>query len=206
MVTLSARETVRHEVGDVTYLIAVPTMLSRADFRREVAAAGAVYHQDGALLNCLRDGVRAVVEDDQIDSLIEMIDSFEFENKKRLEAAAQNVSAEDGSANQPSDDDEADFASLSRKVSEIESAVRAHYPRYALMVADRGKWLDVAPYLAFSVFVSGWEGLDIEYARKGSAISGAVMRKLEKQVPNHIDVVGWKAIMLLRPGSAEVKN
>jgi hypothetical protein len=190
MITLSAKETIRHEVDGVTYLLAVPSMLARAAFRRDVSAMGAAYHTDGALLSCLRDGITECVATDQQGELAELIDSFEYESGQRSEK------------DEGTDDDE-DFKDLAEQVSQIETFMRSEYPRYARMEADRGYWLSVAPIVAFRHFVTGWEGMDLKYRQRNGLVDESVL----EQIPDEqVSEVGWKLLTMMRPGKEEAKN
>jgi len=186
MITLSSKETIRHEVDGVVYLVAVPTMLARAAFRRDVSAMGAVYHTDDAMADCLRDGIRECVQEDQQERLIEVVDSYRFEMNR----------------DDRIDDDE-NFLDLAEQLGQIESFIRSEYPPYARLEADRGYWLSVAPIIAFRHFVVGWEGGDVTCKRRGGQVEESL---LEKIPDSHISAVGWQIIGMMRPGGAETKN
>jgi len=193
MIPLSNKETVRVPVDGVTYLVAVPTLLTRASYRREVAALGAVYHSDEKLLNVLRDGVRECVAGDQVGTLIEIINSYEIESKKVADLGDEANEAEKES-----------LADLRNRMDEIEQFMTREYDPYNRMAADRGYWLSIAPIIAFRHFVKGWEGeTDVQYKERGGQVCESLMDHLP---PEHIDVVGWKSIMLMSPTGGQEKN
>lgn len=192
MIPFSSKEVVRVPVDQVTYLVAVPTLLSRATYRREVASLGAVYHSDETMLNALRDGVRECVVDNQQGTLIEIIDSFEIEQQKAVDIG-----------DDVTDEERESLEDLRNRVDEIERFMQREYGRYNQMSADRGYWLSVAPIVAFAQFVTGWEGGELNY----KARNGQVCESLMDHMPaNHVDVVGWKAITLMSPTGGQEKN
>lgn len=170
--------------GGPTYQIAVPTLLARAAYRRDVKSIpGVRYLQDGDLLDILRDGVRAVVVDTAQGPLIDLIDNFEALADDPVKRAADTELLSD--------------------MAEIEETVGRHYAPYAEAVADREHWLAVAPIVAFKHFVRGWDGLDVVYEARAGRVSDACMA----QVPeSDILVVGYKCLALMHPSKAEAKN
>lgn len=169
--------------GGATYQIAVPTLLQRAAYRRDVQASGARYASDADLLALLREGVREVVEESGQGALLDLIDNYEAVAQDR-EALAQ---------------DEA----LGRDIAELEETIGRHYPPYAQAMADRGHWLAVAPIVAFQHFVRGWDGLEAPCEMKGGKVTD---RCLEQVPENDILAVGYKAMALLHPTQDQAKN
>ena len=192
MIPLSAKEVVRVPVDDVTYLVAVPTLLSRAVYRRDVQSLGAVYHSDESMLNTLRDGVRECVADDQQGVLIELINSYEIETKAMAEIG-----------DDANDQERESLKDLQARMGEIESFMQREYDVYNQMSADRGYWLSIAPIMAFRHFVKGWEGSELRYKERGGMLCEAL---LDAMPAEHIDVVGWKAITLMSPTGGQEKN
>ena len=192
MIPLSAKETVRVPVDEITYLVAVPSLLTRAEYRREVQALGAVYHSDGAMLNTMRDGIRECVVQNQQDELIEIINSYELETAKSADLGDDINEAEKES-----------LADLQDRMTEIEQYLQREYDEYNRMLADRGYWLSIAPIIAFRQFVKGWEGSELRYKERGGVLCDALMDAIP---PEHIDIVGWKAITLMSPTGGQEKN
>jgi len=192
MIPFSAKEIIRVPVDQITYLVAVPTLLTRASYRREVASLGAIYHSDSTMLNALRDGVRDCVTDRQQGELIEIINSFEIEQEKISDLGDEATDTERESL-----DD------LRNRVDDIERFMQREYDSYSEMAADRGYWLSIAPIIAFRQFVIGWEGGELQYKSK----RGQVWESLMDSLPSdHIDIVGWKAITLMSPSGGQEKN
>lgn len=162
------------------YLIAVPTLMQRAAFRRDVTAAGARYPGQEEMFEALRAGVRAVVEEEAQPALLETLDAAQ---------AAGDGLAED--------------AELVRDMAEIEKAMRRHHPPYAALEAERAYWLSVAPIVAARHFLRGWEGVEPPFRR----VAGLVPEELLAQLPDgHVEAFGWDAISLLSPSRVQAKN
>lgn len=183
---LSARETVRYvprdHLGDdvpPTFLLAVPTVLARAQWRREVAAAGARYPSDEVLIEALKAGIGRVVEASQQEELLALVEEW--------------------AATEPSERP----ADLGRRLTEIERAVRLHDLRYARLEADRFYWLAVAPLKAFQLFVIGWENLDLAYEKVNGQVSEASLAALPEAL---VTEVGFHAIALMSPTEGQEKN
>ena len=58
------------------YLLATPTILERAKWRRSVLATGARWHDDGAMVACLKRGIAEVVAPAQEAELLDIVDRF----------------------------------------------------------------------------------------------------------------------------------
>jgi len=178
----TVRFTPKGEAGDnpPVYAIAVPTLMQRAAFRRDVAAAGARYPGQDEMFVALREGVRAAVEDDAQPALLETLDA--------AEAAGAGL-AED--------------AELARDMAGIEAAMRRHHPPYAALEAERAYWLSVAPIVAARHFLRGWEGVAAPFRRQ----AGLVPEDLLAELPDaHVEAIGWEAISLMSPSRAQAKN
>lgn len=166
--------------GAPVYVIAVPTLMQRAGFRRDVAAAGARYPGQDEMFEALREGVRSAVEDDAQPALLETLDA--------AQAAAEGL-AED--------------AELVRDMAAIETAMRRHHPPYAALEAERAYWLAVAPIVAARHFLRGWQGVAAPFRRVG----GLAPEELLAELPDgHVEAVGWEAIALMSPSRVQAKN
>lgn len=165
------------------YLIGVPTVMGRAAWRRDVAAAGARYWTDELMLEALRYGIRLVVEAEQQPELLAIVDRYEEEKA----AASEGASG----------------ATPNGDLVEIERAIRTHYPRYAEMEADRVFWLTVAPIKAAQHFLRGWENLATRFERKAGLVSEAALGGLPE---THVMEIGFKAMNLMVPGKDQEKN
>ncbi len=106
------------------YLISTPTILERAKWRRSVLATGARWHDDEAMVACLKRGIADVLAPAQEAELLDIVDRF--------------TGCDEGQA--PED--------LAIDFEEIERAVQGAYPTYAGLAADRAYWLSAAPILA----------------------------------------------------------
>lgn len=128
------------ESSSVTYLIATPSVMERARFKRDLVAAGATFHDDAALLAALRDDLRAV-HPANLDHLLELLDQFE--------------ALADTDADPP----------LAAAVADIERLGRVAAGRYAALLGERAFFNDVLPIIAARLFLVGWEGTDTPFAR-----------------------------------------
>lgn len=126
--------------GGPVYLIATPTLLQRAAWRRDVAAAGARYPSDDEL----HRAIVADVTDAAPSNLDELLASLE---------AVRDVPA-----------DERDPDDIARYQAVVGMARRVG-GQYARLEADRGYWADVAPLVAVRTFLVGWEGLAVRFSR-----------------------------------------
>jgi hypothetical protein len=132
------------------------------------------------MYQALRDGVRAVVEEEGQAVLLEKLDAAE---------AAGSGLAED--------------AELARDLAEIETAMRRHHPPYAALEAERAYWLSVAPIVASRHFLRGWEGVAARFERR----HGLMPEDLLAEIPDaHVEAIGWEAIALMSPSRAQAKN
>lgn len=185
MIPLSAKELLPFTPveGGTTYQLAVPTMMQRAAYRRDINATGARYVQDTDLLNLLREGIRAVVEEDAQPALQEIVDSYESVSQDPEKLAEDT--------------------GLLKDIADIENVISKHYPAYAEAQADRTYWLSVAPYVAFRHFVRGWEGSDVVYEARAGRVTEACMEQLTE---NDILIVGWKILGLMNPTQEQKKN
>ena len=169
-----------HGEGPPVYIIAAPTLMQRAAFRRDVAAAGARYPGQDELFRALRDGVRVAVEEEAQPALLESLDA--------AEAAGAGL-AED--------------AELARDLAAIESAMRRHHPPYAALEAERTYWLSVAPIVAARHFLRGWEGVAARFERRNGLVPEEVLAGISDA---HVEAIGWEAIALMSPSRAQAKN
>ena len=161
------------------YLLATPTILERAKWRRSVLATGARWHDDDAMLACLRRGITETVAPSQEAELLDIVDRF--------------ASFDEGQA--PED--------LAIDFEEIERTVQGAYPAYAGLAADRAYWLSVAPILAAQQFLCGWENIEAPFEQR----AGLVTEECLAAIPEgHVMEVGLKAIELMSPTETQAKN
>ena len=196
MIITSASEPITIESGGATYTVAVPTLMTRASFRRALTALGATYHSDDAMLRVLRDGVKATVAEDQQAELLELIADFRDATAERAEAL---LAGEDA----PDKREAEQYADLADQVQQIEQFIRTHHDRYAQMESDRGYYLSIAPIVAFKRFVRGWEGLDLQYQARGGEITDECM---ELVPPDAIVEIGWRVLGMMNPSRDDQKK
>lgn len=182
----TVRAALESHAGDPpVYLLKPATVMERAAFRRDVHATGARYHDDAALLDCLRDGIKALVDDTQKPELLAVIDAVE-----ELRAAA------------PSTPSAADVKTLA-DFDEIESTLRQHWPRYAQMTAERAYWITVAPIIACRHFLRGWENRRCAFIRKAGLVAEDSLALLDE---TELMEIGFKAMALMQPSRDQEKN
>jgi hypothetical protein len=161
------------------YLIATPTILERAKWRRSVLATGARWHDDDAMVACLKRGIAEVVAPAQETELLDIVDRF--------------AGCEEGQA--PED--------LAIDFEEIERTVQGACPAYAGLAADRAYWLSVAPILAAQHFLRGWENIDAPFDQRGGQLTEDCLAMIPEA---HVMEVGLKAIELMSPTGDLAKN
>lgn len=207
MLPISAKDTVRFTPADLdgqagapVYIIAVPTMMGRAAWRRDVAAQGAKYPTDSERFAIMRRGVEELADDAQRGRLLDVIAT----------AAAER------------DDRPRELIADSPDLAKLHDILRANHPPYATFVSERQYWLEVAPIMAARRFLRGWENVFSfgASAAPGSAPGArdaqALVFRLEHGVvpddlldemdPVHVDRIGWRAIGLLTLGRSAEKN
>ena len=161
------------------YLIATPTILERAKWRRSVLATGARWHDDGAMVACLKRGIAEVVAPAQEAELLDIVDRF--------------AGCDEGQA--PKD--------LAIDFEEIERTVQGAYPAYAGLAADRAYWLSVAPILAAQHFLRGWENINTRFEQRAGQLTEDCLALIPEA---HVMEIGLKAIELMSPTEDMAKN
>ena len=161
------------------YLLATPTILERAKWRRSVLATGARWHDDDAMVACLKRGIAEVVAPAQEAALLDIVDRF--------------ADCDEGQA--PGD--------LAIDFEEIERTVQGAYPAYAGLAADRAYWLSVAPILAAQHFLMGWENVEAPFAQRAGQLTENCLAMIPEA---HVMEVGLKAIELMSPTADLAKN
>jgi hypothetical protein len=126
--------------GGPVYLIATPTVLQRAAWRRDVAATGARFPSEADLHKALVDDLSAAAPD----------------NLEEILACVNAV------RDTPEDQRDPD---LVEKYEAVAAFARRHGGAYARLQADRGYWADVAPIVALRSFLVGWEGLAVPFSK-----------------------------------------
>lgn len=153
------------EGSSVTYLIATPSVMERARFKRDLVASGATYHDDAALLSALREDLRAV-QPANLDRLLEMLDQFEALESK-------------------SDDPQ-----LVAAVADMERLGRAAAGRYAGLLGERAFFNDVLPIVAARSFLIGWEGIEKPFERASGITSDRTLSLIPEA---HLQQIGARA-------------
>nr|MBC8240233.1 hypothetical protein [Alphaproteobacteria bacterium] len=153
--------------------------LERAKWRRSVLATGARWHDDGAMVACLKRGIAEVVAPGQEAALLDIVDRF--------------ADCDEGQA---PDDLAIDF-------EEIERTVQGAYPAYAGLAADRAYWLSVAPILAAQHFLRGWENVEAPFEQRAGQLTEDCLAMIPEA---HVMEVGLKAIELMSPTGDLAKN
>lgn len=87
------------EPGAPVYLLQVPTLRDKAAWRREVIAAGVVYHDATSLRRGLKAGIAALFDAEQARELIDLLDRFDeardafLEDVRRLQSVMKGKPA-----------------------------------------------------------------------------------------------------------------
>lgn len=183
MLPISTKTPHRLEVrGDpsTTYLIRVPTRRERIAFDHAVMAAGARISTDADILRALRDGIKALVADEQQAELLAIVDSYEAVPLPRTDLDPK----------------------LRDDIEEISRVVRARYPRFAAAETDAANYINVASVTAAGMFLVGRDG-ERPFARRGGVVAEEVMEDLPDA---HVALIGLKAMELMRPREDAEKN
>lgn len=181
---VSTKDTVRFRfpADGPTYLLAVPSYLQRAAFRRDLRAAGADYPGDAALLAALREDLTAIAPAN-LEELLALVDGAE---------SAANAG-----------DDAAADPELGGRIGDLARLARSAGGRYAALEGDREFWLAVAPLVACQHFLIGWEGRDEAFALRRDRATDVTLSFLTE---NEVRAVGYTALGLLRPDADTVGN
>jgi hypothetical protein len=161
------------------YFLATPTILERAKWRHAVLATGARWHDDDAMVACLKRGISEVAAPDQEAELLDIVDRF----------------ASYGEGRAPED--------LAIDFEEIERTVQGAYPAYAGLAADRAYWLSVAPILAAQQFLRGWENIDAPFEQRAGQLTEDCLAMIPE---SEVMEIGLKAIELMSPTEDLAKN
>jgi hypothetical protein len=161
------------------YLLATPTILERAKWRRSVLATGARWHDDDAMVACLKRGIAEVVAPAQEANLLDIVDRF--------------AGYDEGQA--PED--------LAIDFEEIERTVQGAYPAYAGLAADRAYWLSVAPIIAAQHFLRGWENIEAPFEQRAGQLTEDCLALIPEE---HVMEIGLKVIELMSPTEGMAKN
>ena len=161
------------------YLLAIPTILERAKWRRSVLATGARWHDDEAMVACLKRGITEALAPAQEAELLDIVDRF--------------AGFDEGQA--PED--------LAMDFEEIERTVQGAYPAYAGLAADRAYWLSVAPIIAAQHFLRGWENIEAPFEQRAGQLTEDCLAMIPEA---HIMEIGLKAIELMSPTEDLAKN
>ncbi len=158
------------------YLIGIPTLAGRANYRRKLKEEGLSYLTDEALLAVLRDGVTIAVEDHQQPEILAIIDEFESAEEKPEE--------------------------LVKKIQDIETQIQPIYPPYAKAVADREYYLSLMPIIAAQCFLQGIEN-GVKYEARNGLVTESCLESIPE---NDLIAIGWKAVSVLSPSKEQEKN
>lgn len=177
---VSTKDVIRFqpEEGGPVYLLAVPSYLQRAAFRRDVRAAGATYPGDKDLLKALREDL-AAVNPANLEDLLALVDEAEA-------ATAGEVDPE-------TVDRLADLARLARAIG----------GRYAALEGDREFWLAVAPLVACRHFLIGWDGRAETFVRHHGLTTDETLGLLSDA---DLLAIGFRAMALMQPSKDQEKN
>lgn len=163
------------------YTVSVPTVMERAAFRRDLAATGARFHDEPAMLRTLRKLVRDAFDegDAEAERLVGLIDAYE--------------DPPDGIV--PDD--------LRAEVARLEEVIRSASPEYAGMAAARAHWLEVAPILACRHFLKSRENPSHTFRRQGGLVSEAELATIPE---GEMFEVGFRILQIMQPTGGQEKN
>lgn len=194
------------------YLLKVPTVSDRVNYRHALRAAGAVRWSELQMLSALADGIREVLCDsrdaEQRDLLLTDIEAF----RERISGFA--TALQDGEV------DRGDPVAVMKlyaaameappRLKAAETIIEEHVPRYAKMVADREVFAEFSGLIAARMFLLGWEnvpqpGSDDAAPFRRSAV-GVPDEILSVLPAGHLEAIGAQVAVLLEPPEARLGN
>lgn len=159
------------------YLLAVPTLAGRGEYRRQMALAGAANPPQEVLLRHLADAVRGVVAEDQRADLLALI--------ARAQAAEEL------------DPDDA------QRLTDLERQLLPFHPPLAAAVADRLYHNELLPLVACKCFLRGVENVPVPFETAGGRVTDDTLAALDQ---NHLHEAGWAAFALMFVPRGQEKN
>jgi len=167
--------------AEVTYLIEIPTSMSKARYRRAVTASGARVWTKGQMIA----SARAAIDESKPDNAADWL------------AVCDRFEQFDGTASQK----EAD--KIIQEWADLSRILQGAGGDYAARVAENEFWFFMAPRIAARAFLIGTETLKLKRGPDGliadATLEGAVAEE-------HIPDIGWRALALFEPSEAETKN
>ncbi len=163
------------------YILAVPGLMERAAWRRDLNAAGARYYDDQALLRALQKQIAVALDEDdpERERLVGLIEDF--------------IAAPAGTAPEE----------MRAEIDQVELVIRGASVEYASMLAARAHWLDVAPIMACRHFLRAQENPDKVFRRRHGLIDDAELVAIPEA---EMLEVGFRIIGLMTPSKAQEKN
>ncbi|BBK30313.1 hypothetical protein EDC65_2242 [Stella humosa] len=164
-----------------TYLVNVPTPLTRPVYQRAIVASGVHWPDDRELMAALRREVAVALDEDDPERarLLDLIDHY---SAIGAEAAGAEVTAE---------------------VNRIEFAVRQSSRAFAAVVAQRSYFQEMVPLIGAQVFLRGRENPDRIFRRREGLVTDEELATIPPgelaEVCHHI-----QGLIYLRP--AQEKN
>lgn len=130
------------------FLLKVPTMRDNIAFTTALLEEGLVYPSDVEYVAVLRAAIAECVSDDEQADLLQIIDEYEAAEEAGREAVRTGQELE------PAED----RVDLYRRVDEITTTLRPHYPPLARLIAARSNLTQMMPLVRVRMFLAGLEG------------------------------------------------
>jgi len=159
------------------YHLKVPTIEDRAEFNARIAARRALPVTRRMLMAEARRAVKSLDLSGR-DAFLALFDRAEGVGD------GEDLSAEDAAA-----------------LGQVEEVLEQLWPNYAQMVERRMRWRLLAPPIAVTMFVIGWQNGPDGGDRKG--LDDAARSLIP---PEELAEVGWRAVDLMSPTEAQAKN
>lgn len=169
------------EGSETTYLIEVPTSISKAKYRRAMTALGARIWPNFALIESARAAID-LAQPANAEDLIAICDRYEA------------MTAE------TPDDEKREIAEAWMELSRV---IAGNGGDFAARVADNEFWWELAPLMAARCFLIAPEGLVLKRGHDGLIPEETLTAAVEQA---HIGLIGWRALGLFSPSEAEAKN
>jgi len=170
------------EATDRRYLLAVPTIPTRARFRSALAAAGVIAHAHAEFAAAARETLLEVNTEETL-GLLSLCDRVAEVGPSALEG-----------------DDAVRWKDVSNTLMRVD-------PRYRQLVADNTYYLEMAPVIAARVFLTGWEntGLPFQPGLDG-LISNDLIEAVAEKFRGDLFQIWVKIVAMLSPDQSAEKN
>jgi len=173
----------RPEGERITYVLRPPTIYDGPRMRAAARRLGGRPWSDAEIFGTLRQGLEAILGDDEPEELARLI-TFVDQGAVRVLAG------------EPLDDE------MASALAEIERVVEQHYELYRVRAAQRQQFLEDLVIEAARLHIVGWTGLD---GTCRPTAGGLPPHQFAKVPPAHVQEIGQEVLLMMAPTDAEKK-